>query len=74
MKSDSDSLQFHHTNGNHWVLSTTIGGELTVIDSNWQGHMNSSLTHQLAQIYIDSQEDDGYETVDCSLSHLLCIF
>ena len=62
VKSDSDALQFHHTNGNHWVLSTTIGGEVTVVDSNWQGHMNSSLTHQLAQIYrahIDSQEDDG---------------
>ncbi len=23
--SDRESLQFHHINGDHWVLSTTIG-------------------------------------------------
>lgn len=74
VRSSSESLQIHHTNGNHWVMSTTIGGEVTVVDSSWHDHLSSSLTHQLAHIYRafmedqEDDEDDGYEGYETSLA------
>ncbi len=64
--SDCESLQFHHINGDHWVLSTTIGGEVAIVDSKYSHKLTLSFTHQLAQIYrkyLDSQEDTGCETL-----------
>ncbi len=60
-----ESLLIHHINANHWMVSTTIGGEVTIADSKCSSDFSSCLTHQLAQVYrkyIDNQVDDGRET------------
>ncbi len=60
-----ESLQIHHINANHWMVSATIGGEVTIADSKCSSDFSSCLTHQLAQVYrkyIDNQVDDGRET------------
>ena len=32
---NSESIQLHNVDGNHWAASTSIGGQVTVLDSMW---------------------------------------
>lgn len=56
----------HHISGDHWITSCSIGREVVVYDSRYNGDdFHPSLTHQLALIYRASItiEEDG-ENVD----------
>ena len=54
-------IQIHHIDGDHWVTSSSIGGEVSLFDSNFRGDPSSFLTHQLAVIYhgLIVREEDG---------------
>ena len=63
-----EGVQIHHI-GNHWVTSTSIGGNITVYDSYYSYKLSTPLCHQLALLYkllVITEEDD--ERVD---PHLL---
>jgi len=44
-----EGMQVHHL-GNHWVLSSSIGGDVKVYDS-LNTNMSTALRHQLVQVY-----------------------
>ena len=58
-----ESIQIHHTGKFHWVTSSSIGGNVQVYDSMFEGgELSSSLQIQLAQIYMTLiKEEDGNE-------------
>ena len=59
-----EGIQLHHINHNHWVTSCSIGKEVAVYDSRFNGgNLSSSLTHQLALVYrpLVICEEDGKE-------------
>ena len=61
----NESIQIHHVDGNHWVVSTSIGQTVSVFDSKFDGReLSSSLSHQLATIYrtlMKTTDEDGEE-------------
>ena len=50
--SEKASMQMHHIGGNHWVLSSSIGGSLVVYDSLYSS-IPSDLKEQLSDIYLN---------------------
>ena len=53
----------HYIDGNHWVTSSSIGGEVTLYDSNFKGDLSASLSHQLSLVYssLIVKEEDSEE-------------
>ncbi|XP_078582498.1 polycystin-1-like protein 2 [Branchiostoma floridae x Branchiostoma japonicum] len=45
-----DGLQIHHTGSLHWVVSSSIGGHVSLYNS-MPGKLNASLEYQLCQCY-----------------------
>jgi len=59
---EEEGIQIHHNGQNHWITSCSLGGEVSVYDSNYHGTLAASLTHQLACIYKDFitvKDEDG---------------
>ena len=50
--SKGEAIQIHLVSDSHWVTSSSLGGKVNVYDSRkYKGHLSSTLTHQLCQVY-----------------------
>jgi len=60
VKSDSDTVQIHHTGRSHWVTSTMLNDKITLYDSSFDetDPLSSCLQLQLALIYKSRVEED----------------
>ena len=64
----NEAIQIHHIIGNHWVMSSNIGQEVTVYGSMFTGgDLSSSLTHLLALMYRPLITKEDGEEVDAHL-------
>lgn len=58
---NQESVQIHFVDGNHWCVTSSKGDQVRIYDSHMTGHLSSSLSHQIAQIYrplVDTGDDD----------------
>ena len=60
-------MQMHHIDGNHWVLSTSIGtcGVIQVYDSNKPDNISNDLMRQLNSLYSADGSDVCAEMMNC---------
>ena len=61
---EREGIQIHFVAGNHWVVSSSIGHQVTLFDSNYKGQLDPSLTEQLAVFYkslADAVDEEGDE-------------
>ena len=57
-----EAIQIHLVSDSHWVTSSSLGGKVTVYDCRkYNGHLSSTITHQLCQVYrtmIEESDDN----------------
>lgn len=70
-QSVEEGIQIHYNGDNHWVVSSSLGGDVSLYDSNYHGDLVPSLTHQLARMYrgyVQLEDEDGEGMAELCIS------